>query len=131
MKEELTNKPRGHKTESEKAGGLNPFNLLAGLDKLVHVDKLFKNGVPVEHMPKIGFLFALCLVYIWLNHKGNKTIVELAKAKATLEDMRVQYITQKSEYMFKSKQSEVAKMVQPYGLLEPKEPPSKLENLGK
>jgi hypothetical protein len=129
MKEEFVNKPRSSRQGGEKSGNLSPFNLLASLDKLMHVDKLFKNGVPVEHMPKIGFLFALCLVYIWLNHKANKTIVNLAKAKATLEDMRVQYITQKSEYMYKSKQSEVAKMVLPSGLIEPKEPPSKLENL--
>lgn len=131
MKQILENKPRTQKPDGEKAGGMNPFNLLAGLDRFLLADKLFQKGVPVEYFPKIGFLFALCLVYIWLNHKANKTISDLAKAKITLEDMRVQYITQKSEYMYKSKQSEVAKMVSPYGLMEPKEPPSRLDNLGK
>jgi hypothetical protein len=46
--------------------------------------------------------------------------------QAEVEDLRADYTTMKADLMFASKQSEVAKKVQLYGLRETLQPPFKL-----
>lgn len=109
---------------SSSKSGPGIFSWLQGSGNL---ETLFKEGIPAQHLPKIAFLFFLCLFYIGVTHQSNRTIQKLNKAKVTLEDLRVNYTTQKAELMYHSKQSEVAKMVEPYGLKESDVPPQKIE----
>lgn len=118
MAENRLNKPEEVKKEKPS------FFLL--LDNALKLDKMFVEGIPVKHLPKIGFLFILCLFYIGYNHQSNKIIIRLNKAKVLLEDMRVDYTTQKAQYMYRSKQSVVADSIRKYGVMESEVPPSKV-----
>jgi hypothetical protein len=101
-------------------------NIFSWLEGSIKLETLFKEGIPAQHLPKIAFVFFLCLIYIGISHQSNRTIHKLNKSKTLLEDLRVSYTTQKAELMYKSKQSEVAKMVEPYGLKESEVPPQKV-----
>lgn len=107
----------------ESRPGVNIFSWLQGNIKL---EALFRDGIPAPYIPKIAFLFFICLLYIGLSHHSNRTIHKLNKAKNLLEDMRVNYTTQKAELMYKSKQSQVATDVEAMGLKESNVPPEKI-----
>jgi hypothetical protein len=111
--------------------GTTSPNLFSWLEGSIRLETLFRDGIPAQHLPKIAFCFFLCLLYIGLSHQSNRTLQKLNKAKLLLEDLRVNYTTQKAELMYKSKQSEVATMVEPLGLKESEEPPQKIEELTK
>ena len=100
--------------------------LLPWLEGSLTISELFRDGIPARHLPKIAFSFFLCLLYIGISHQSNRTIQRLNKSKTLLEDLRVNYTTQKAELMYKSKQSEMAKLVAPYGLEESEVPPQKI-----
>jgi hypothetical protein len=106
-------------------------NLFTWLEGSIRLETLFREGIPAHHIPKIAFCFFLCLLYIGLSHQSNRTIQKLNKAKLLLEDLRVNYTTQKAELMYQSKQSEVATMVSPLGLKESETPPQKIENVNR
>jgi hypothetical protein len=99
---------------------------LPWLEGSLSLSELFRDGIPARYLPKIAFSFFLCLLYIGISHQSNRTIQRLNKSKTLLEDLRVNYTTQKAELMYKSKQSEMAKLVAPYGLEESEIPPQKI-----
>jgi phage shock protein A len=68
----------------------------------------------------------LGIFYIGNSHYADKTIRKIDKLEQEVEDLRADYTTLKSEYMFASKQSEVAKRVKKLGLVESQEPPFKI-----
>jgi len=100
--------------------------VFSAMDKLLRVDSIFTSGLPVRYVPRLGFITLLALLYIGNNHYASKNIVRLNKVNAEIEEMRVDYITLKSDYMSASKQSAVASRVQALGLTESKTPPRKL-----
>ena len=104
-------------------------NIFSWLEGSIRFETFFKEGIPAQHLPKIAFCFFLSLLYIGVSHQSNRTIQKLNKAKLLLEDLRVNYTTQKAELMYNSKQSEVAKMVEPYGIKESEIPPQKVDQV--
>lgn len=79
------------------------------------------------HMiPFILFLSFFAVLYISNRHYAEKTELEVKKLKKELKEYRAEYLTIKSELMYQSKQSEVAKMVDTLGLQELTKPPEKL-----
>ncbi|WP_315824415.1 FtsL-like putative cell division protein [Paraflavitalea speifideaquila] len=56
-------------------------------------------------------------------HYADKTIRNINKVSKELKEMQYEYKTLKSEVMFRSKQSELAKAVAPLGLKELVVPP--------
>ena len=112
-------------TVTERATG--PAVLLPWLEGSISLSEFFREGIPARHLPKIAFSFFLCLLYIGISHQSNRTIQRLNKSKTLLEDLRVNYTTQKAELMYRSKQSEMAKLVKPMmGLEESETPPQKI-----
>ena len=109
---------------SEKAGPI----LLPWLDGSFSLAEFFRDGIPAPYLPKIAFSFFLCLHYIGISHQSSRTIQKLNKAKTLLEDLRVNYTTQKSDLMYSSKQSKISVLVAPYGLLESETPPQKINS---
>lgn len=87
---------------------------------------LFEKGLPVKYIPYLFYIIAIGIFYIWNIHFFEKTIRELNKLNTEVEDLRANYITLKADYMYKSKQSEVAKRVARLGLYESSEPPFKI-----
>ncbi|RYE12064.1 MAG: hypothetical protein EOP45_23525 [Sphingobacteriaceae bacterium] len=77
----------------------------------------------VNHLPFFLFVALLAVVYIANGHYSDKTIRNINKAKSELKQLQYEYKTLKSDVMFRSKQSELAKAVEPFGLKELTTPP--------
>jgi hypothetical protein len=80
-----------------------------------------------KHVPFILFLALTATAYIAYGYYADNTIREVNKISNNLKELRSEYIYTKSELMFASKQSEVAKAVESIGLKEPIVPPIKIE----
>lgn len=103
------------------------FSIFKLIERKLKMDGLFKEGVPVEYFPYILYVSIVALFYIANSHYADNTVRDIAKMKTEVEDLRADYTTLKSDYMFASKQSEVAKNVEPMGLFESAEPPYAIE----
>src|SRR5579863_2930634 len=77
----------------------------------------------VKNVPFFLFLALLAVIYIYNGHYGDKSIRSISKAQSQLKELQYEYKTLKSEVMFRSKESEMAKAVQPLGLKELMAPP--------
>jgi hypothetical protein len=100
--------------------------VFSGIEKKLKLENYFEEGFPVQHLPKIIFVVALSLFYIGNTHYAEKTVRKINQMQAEVEDLRADYTTMKSDLMFASKQSEVAKKVKQYGLQESLKPPYKI-----
>jgi hypothetical protein len=107
---------------SSQTGG----SIFSGLEKKLKLETYFEEGFPVQHLPRIGFLMMLGLFYIGNTHYADKTVRRINDVQAEVEDLRADYTTIKSDLMFASKQSEVARKVEPLGLKESLRPPYKV-----
>lgn len=72
------------------------------------------------------FLAVLAIIYIANGHWADKTIRNINANARALKDMQFEYKSLKSELMFQSKESELAKAVQPLGLKPLTQPAVKL-----
>ena len=77
-------------------------------------------------MPKVLFVTVLVIFYIGNSHYADSTIRKIDKLKVEVEDLRADYTTLKSDYMFASKQSEIARSVDRLRIQETLEPPKKI-----
>lgn len=85
------------------------------------------NEKTLRSVPYIIFLAFIAILYIAYGYYADDTIRESNKVSNQLKELRSEYISTKSELMFASKQSEVAKAVDSLGLKEPVVPPMKIE----
>lgn len=72
----------------------------------------------VRQVPFFLFLAMLAVVYIYNGHFADKTIRSINQTAKEVKELQYEYKTVKSEVMFRSKQSELAKAVEPLGLKE-------------
>ena len=101
-------------------------SLFSGLEKRLKLESYFEEGFPVQYLPKILFVVLLSLIYISNTHYAEKTTRQIDRAQSDVEDLRADFTTLKSDVMFASKQSEVARRVKPLGLKESLNPPFKV-----
>ena len=91
--------------------------------------KLFLNyHWMVRNMGFFLFLSLLAVVYIYNGHLAEKKIKDINRTARELNELKYEFKTLKSEVMFKTKQSEVVKAVEPLGLKELMTPPMKLKD---
>lgn len=81
----------------------------------------------LRNFPFFLFLSFIAVVYIYNGHYADKTLREINKVSNELKELQYEYKTLKSEVMFRSKQSELAKAVEPFGLKELTVPPTVLK----
>ena len=74
------------------------------------------------------FLAILAVLYIYNGHYADKTARNINTVTKELKELQYEYKTLKSEVMFRSKQSELAKSVEPFGLKELIAPPILLKD---
>ncbi|TAL44143.1 MAG: hypothetical protein EPN92_09185 [Chitinophagaceae bacterium] len=72
----------------------------------------------VKQVPFFLFLAVLAVLYIYNGHYADKTIRNINKTAKEVKELQWEYKTVKSEVMFRSKQSELVKAVEPLGLKE-------------
>lgn len=82
--------------------------------------------LPTETLRRIIWMGILGIFYIYVQHSYEGFIIKIDKARNGMEEKRAAYISQKSKYMFASKQSEIAKKLIDDGLEENITPPTKI-----
>lgn len=96
------------------------------IEEKLKLDFAFEQGLPVRYLPYILFLTAIGIFYIGNSHYGEKTIRKINDLQTRVENLRADYTSLKADYMFASKQSEVARKVKDFGLYESSTPPYKI-----
>ena len=81
----------------------------------------------LNNLPLVFLIAVFGILHVANNHRIEKKIREINSLEKELKQLRWMYMTSKSELMFKSKQSEVAKMVEELGLEESVKAPYKIE----
>jgi len=80
--------------------------------------KLLNYQSVVKQIPFFLFLTLLAVIYIYNGHLADKTIRQIGRTTREVRELQHEYKTVKSEVMFRSKQSELVKAVEPLGLKE-------------
>ena len=113
-------------TNTFKKDGSNSISIFQLLEKWIGTDSIINNGIPVNIVPIAAFLIAIGLFYIGITHSAERMIRRYDHLKQEVDDLRTDYTTLKADYMYSSKQSEVARRVKKIGLIESHQPPFKI-----
>lgn len=81
----------------------------------------------VRYVPFALFLGLLGLVYIANGHYADTTVRQISEAGRQMKQLQYEYKTLQAEWMYRSKESELAKVVETIGLKKTKEPPVKIK----
>lgn len=101
-------------------------SLFSAIESFLRIDAVFEQGLPVRYLPYVLYVMAIGIFYIGNTHYAEKNIRLIDKMSTEVEDLRADYTTLKADYMFASKQSEVARKAEKMGLQESLEPPKKI-----
>ena len=74
----------------------------------------------------ILFVFVLTIAAIWNSYVAQRKVNEIVKLKKEVKDLRDEYISVKSQLMYYTKMSEVARKLEGRGIKEPTKPAFKL-----
>jgi cell division protein FtsL len=99
-------------------------------EQKVRLKRLLRYQWIVKNIPFFLFLALLAVIYIYNGHYADKIVRNISKTNTELKELQYEYKTLKSEVMFRSKQSELAKAVVPFGLKELTMPPLLLVDSG-
>jgi len=77
---------------------------------------LMYNKWLVKNIPFYFFISAIAIVYIANGHYADKTMRQINATEKNLKEMEYEFKTVKQEVIFRSKESELAKAVEPLGL---------------
>ncbi len=80
----------------------------------------------LNHIPFLLFLSFLAILYIATGYWAEDKIRQVNKLSSVMKELRSEFISTKSDLMFISRQSEVAKSALQLGLFEPIHPPLKI-----
>lgn len=85
--------------------------------------KFISYGLIVNNIPFVLFLVVLAVVYIYNGHQADKLIKKISTTEKNIKELEFEYKTLKSEVIFRSKASELAKAIEPMGLKELRKAP--------
>ena len=85
------------------------------------------SSLPGHYITRLLFIFLIGIIYVGNTHYYEKTVRKIRQLEREVDALRVDYTTLQADYMFDSKQSEVAKRVAPMGLYEAPYPPPKIK----
>lgn len=109
--------------EEERTG------LFGMLNNFLRIDSSIGEVIHIRFLPQIVFLAFLCLLYIGNRHYAEKKIRAINQLEVQVEDLRADYTTLKADFMYESKQSEVAKRASKLGLKESKDSPTLIRDV--
>lgn len=92
----------------------------------INIFGYFEQGNVAGFMPFIFFLTLLALFYIGNIYYAERTIRDIDRTERELKELRSEYITGKSDLMYRSKLSEVAVAILPRDLKESVVAPKKI-----
>lgn len=114
--EPVAEKPKPSKQNKRARRFIKALNVFGYLDK----------KALVQIMPFVFFLTGLIILYIANGYVAERTIRDIDKTNKEIKEMRAEYISAKTELMVKSKQTEVAASLAPYGIKESVTAPKKI-----
>ena len=82
----------------------------------------------VKNIPFFLFLAILTVIYIANGHYADKTLRKINMLEKHLKEMEYEFKTVKRDVIFRSKESELVKAVEPLGLKEIVRPPMKISD---
>ena len=85
--------------------------------------RVFNHQWVVKNIPFFLFLAFLAVLYIYNGHLADKLTRRTGQTEKHIKELEYEYKTIKSEVIFRSKASELAKAVEPLGLKELTKPP--------
>ena len=85
--------------------------------------KLLSHKWVVRNIPFFLFLTILAVLYIYNGHHADKQILKISTTEKKIKELEYEYKTIKSDVIFRSKASELIKVVEPLGLKELTQPP--------
>jgi hypothetical protein len=80
----------------------------------------------VRSLPFIFYLALLALLYISNSYYAERTVMKSYHLRKEIKELRYAFVTGRSTLMFESKQTEVARRLEPLGVKETRIPPVKL-----
>ena len=80
----------------------------------------------VKNIPFYFFIAAMAIIYIANGHYADKTMRKINDTEKDLKEMEYEFKTVKQEVIFRSKESELAKAVEPLGLKPLMAPPLRI-----
>ena len=80
--------------------------------------KKFNYRIIVRNIPFFLFLSALAVLYIYNGHYADKLIRKIGASEKNIKELQYEYKSIRSEVIFRSKASELARAVEPLGLKE-------------
>jgi len=92
-------------------------------EQKISLKRLLRYQWIVKNIPFFLFLGLLAVIYIYNGHYADKVVRDISRTNKEVKELQYEYKTLKSEVMFRSKQSELAKAVEPLGLKEMVKPP--------
>ncbi|MEM6359213.1 MAG: FtsL-like putative cell division protein [Bacteroidota bacterium] len=106
--------------------GTSKRSIFSRVERWIRLEGVFGYGLPLKYLPYVLFVTAVGIFYIGNSHYAEKNIRKIDAMKKEIEDLRADYTTLKADYMYASKQSEVAKKVEKLGIKESLRPPEKI-----
>ena len=85
--------------------------------------KLISHKWVVRNIPFFFFFSSLAVLYIYNGHYTDKLILKINTTEKKIKELEYEYKTIKSDVIFRSKASELIKVVEPLGLKELTAPP--------
>lgn len=101
-----------------------------GNNQKLKVRRVLRYQWMLRNLPFFLFLAFLAVVYIYNGHYADHVVRDIGRTGRELKELQYEYKSLKSEVMFRSKQSELAKAVEPFGLKELTSPPAILIDSG-
>lgn len=80
----------------------------------------------VKNIPFYFFISAIAVIYIANGHYADKAMRQINNTSRHLKEMEYEFKTAKQEVIFRSKESELAKAVEPLGLKQLVIPPLRI-----
>lgn len=121
--------PEKAKSKDKKGLKPGPVAIKNGMESSVHDvlgGSFLKRKGAIRLLPFILYLTFLALLYIANTYYAERKIREIANIRKEMKELRYEYITTKSELMFNTKQTEIAKNLSDKGIEESTQPPQKI-----
>lgn len=118
------NKLKEHKEEEVQEDNMS-FTAVNGVKGILSGSFLSRERA-VKVLPYLFFITFLGICYIANGYQTEKLVRKLYKTTNNVKELRSEYITTKSELMYISKQSQVARATENLGLRELVRPPKKI-----
>lgn len=110
----------------KKSSGMPQMNGGRKFIEAINIFGYFDQQSVVKMMPYIFFLTFLALIYIGNTYYAERTVRDIDRTERELKELRSEFITGKSELMYRSKLSEVAVAINPRELRESTVAPRKI-----